>query len=102
MIREQVPIEVGWLHDQQASPQLASQHTPSTHLPEPHSATPTQVAPLGVEPDWQLPAASQYCVPAQVVVAIGSCEPAATLTQLPSLPATLHAWQVPRQVLLQQ
>jgi hypothetical protein len=102
MIGVQVPGVPGRLHEKQVSPQVASQHTPSTHLPDPHSAIDAHVEPFDFSPDWQMPAASQYCVPAQVTVAIMSCEPAATLLQLPSLPGTLHAWQVPRQVLLQQ
>jgi hypothetical protein len=102
MMREQVPARLGKLQDQQPSEQVASQHTPSTHLPDPHSAIDPHVAPFGFNPDWQVPAASQYCTPPHVVVAMVSCDPAATFTQLPNLPATLQAWHVPRHVLLQQ
>ena len=78
-----------------------SQHTPSTQLPDPHCVPVMQVIPLALSPDWQVPAASQYCGKAQVTVARLSADPAGRFTHKPSLPVTLHAWQVPRQALLQ-
>jgi hypothetical protein len=79
-----------------------SQQKVSTQLPEPHCAPVVQLIPLALSPDWQVPAASQYCGNAQVTVAALSGLPAGRFTQLPALPVTLQAWQVPRQALLQQ
>jgi hypothetical protein len=78
------------------------QQTPSAQKFEPHWFAAVHVAPLGFSPLWQVPAASQYCAPAQGVVAIVSCAPGDRLTQLPTLPGTAHPWQVPAQALLQQ
>src|SRR5450432_937740 len=58
--------------------------------------------PLALEPDWQVPAVSQYCGKAQVTVAKLSGDPPTRFTQVPTLPGTLHPCQVPRQALLQQ
>src|SRR5262249_28789525 len=66
------------------------------------SAAIAHLRPLAFLPDWHVPAASQYCAPAQGTVAVMSCEPACRFTQVPSLPATLHAWQVLVHALLQQ
>jgi hypothetical protein len=84
------------------SVQAASQQTPSTHLADPQTLPVAHMAPLTFKPDWQVPFASQYWVPPQAGLEVGSCAPAGTFTQLPRLPATAHDWQVPVQALMQQ
>ncbi len=59
-----------------------------------------------VPPSWQCPAPSQAPVLPQGGFAVqrpcGSVLLAGTLAQLPALPVTLHAWQVPHELELQQ
>lgn len=81
--------------------QAESQQTPSTHLADPQSLPVAHMAPFTFKPDWQVPFGSQYCVPPQAGLDVGSCAPAGRFTQLPRLPATAHDWQVPVQALLQ-
>src|SRR4029077_14465183 len=100
---EQVPTRPARLQAEQVPKQAASQQTLSVQLPEPHSVPTAQAIPLTLSPDWQAPVPSQDCVPLQAdSVAFGSGAPAFRLTQLPSLPGTLHPWQRPVQALLQQ
>jgi hypothetical protein len=99
---EHVPTLPGKLQVEHTVSHLVSQQTPSAQFPEPHSVPAPQFSPLALRPDWHVPLASQYCAPAHICEALGSCPPGGTLTQLPSLPGTLQAWQVLVQVLLQQ
>jgi hypothetical protein len=94
---EQVPSLPATLHEKQVSLQALVQQRPSAQNPDPHCASAVHVVPFGFRPLLQAPAPSQYSDAAQVE----SRPPAATFTQLPSLPATAHDWHVPVHPLLQ-
>ena len=91
-----VPTLPATLHDWQTPLQAELQHTPSTQLPVAHWLPCVQATPL---PERQLPAPLHTPAPMQPGA---SGWPEGVLTQVPTLPATLHDWQTPLQAVPQQ
>jgi hypothetical protein len=93
---EQVPMLPVTLQAWQVPVHALLQHTPSAQKPLAHWVLAVHVVPL---------LARQVPAPLQVFGAVhvpGSCWKAGTLAQVPTLPVTLQAWQVPAHVELQQ
>jgi hypothetical protein len=94
-IGQQVPTWLVTLHASQRPAHAVWQQTPSAQVPLAQvAAPPVQSSPLL---SLQAPAASQVRVPVQV-----SSSAFFTAVQVPGLPVTLQAWQVPHAAALQQ
>jgi hypothetical protein len=92
---EQVPALPGMLQAWQVPLQPVLQQTPSTQLPERHWPAFAQTVPFVYR---------QVPEPLQALGAVqfgASGWPDGTLEQVPMLPVTLHAWQLPEQAPLQ-